>query len=61
MSQLDKNVIPGEPKDCWRDPESRKVVENEIIQDPGSHPASRYLAGMTHYDTGSREEEGWRL
>ncbi len=36
-----------------RDPESRKVAENQIILDPGSHPAPRDLAGMTYYDTAS--------
>ncbi len=46
------------------DPESRKVVENEIILDPGSDLASvfaeaspdrpRDLAGMTNYDTASQ-------
>jgi hypothetical protein len=28
--------------------ESRKVAENQVILDPGSHPAPRDLAGMTH-------------
>jgi len=30
------------------------MVENEIILDPGSHPASRDLAGMTNWGTASR-------
>jgi len=51
VSQFEKAVIPGEPNDCGRDPESRKVAENQIILDPGSHPAPRDLAGMTNYDT----------
>jgi hypothetical protein len=84
--QLDKTVIPGEPKDVGRDPwfdrlttlsqvdpstklrvdaeqsrsiegESRKLEEDQIILDPGSHPSfvfaeaspdmPRDLAGMT--------------
>ena len=53
MSQIDKPVIPGEPRDCGRDPESRKVARNQIILDPGSHPAARDLAGMTNCDTAS--------
>ena len=61
MLQLDKTVIPGEPKDGGRDPESRKLEEDQIILDPGSHPSSvfaeaspdmpRDLAGMTIYGT----------
>jgi hypothetical protein len=54
VSQFEKNVIPGEPKDCGRDPESRKVAKNRNILDPGSHPVSRDLAGMTNCDTLSR-------
>jgi hypothetical protein len=67
VSKLEKSVIPGEPNDCGRDPESRKLAENEIILDPGSRPASvfaeaspdtpRDLAGMTNYDTASRGRE----
>jgi len=34
MSQSRKGVIPGEPKDCGRDPESRKIVQYRIILDP---------------------------
>jgi hypothetical protein len=34
--------------------ESRKIAENKIILDPGSHPAPRDLAGMTNCDTASR-------
>ena len=30
--------------------ESRKLAENQIILDPGSHPAPRDLAGMTNSD-----------
>ena len=58
MSQSDRTVIPGEPKDGGRDPwfntlttlsevegESRKVAENQIILDPP--PLS---AGITNYD-----------
>ena len=44
-------VIPGEPKHLWRDPESRKLVENQTILDPDSHPALRDLVGMTNFDT----------
>jgi hypothetical protein len=29
------------------------MTENQIILDPGSHPATRDLAGMTNYDTAS--------
>jgi len=60
---ISKTVIPGEPKDLGRDPESRKLFENQTILDPGSHPASvfaeaspdrlRDLAGMTNYSTAS--------
>jgi hypothetical protein len=63
MSQFEKSVIPGEPKDCGRDPwfdmlttlsevegESRKIAEKNIL-DPGSHPAPRDLAGMTNCNT----------
>jgi hypothetical protein len=46
-SQLYKTVIPGEPNDVGRDPESREAVGNRIILDPGYHPAPRNLAGMT--------------
>ena len=63
MSQFDKSVIPGEHKDLERDPESRKLSGNQLILDPGSHPASvfteaspdrpRDLAGMTDDDTAS--------
>ncbi len=48
VSQFDKTVIPGEPNDVRRDPESREAVGNGIILDPGSHPAQRDLAGMTN-------------
>jgi hypothetical protein len=51
--QFNRAVIPAEPKDSGRDPESRKVAENQIVLDPGSHPALRDLAGMTNYDTAS--------
>jgi hypothetical protein len=54
VSQFDKSVIPGEPNDIGRDPESRKIAENQMILDPGSHPAPRDLAGMTNCDTVSR-------
>ncbi|KPK31091.1 MAG: hypothetical protein AMK69_01465 [Nitrospira bacterium SG8_3] len=64
MSQFDESVIPGEQNDVERDPESRKVAEDQAILDPGSHPASvfaeaspdrpRDLAGMTNYGTTSR-------
>jgi hypothetical protein len=40
VSQFDKNVIPGEPKDCGRDPESRKVAEKS--NHSGSRLASRF-------------------
>jgi hypothetical protein len=66
VSQFDKTVIPGEQNDVKRDPwfdrlttlsevegESRKRGENQIILDPGSHPGSRDLAGMTNCDTTS--------
>ena len=59
-STFDKAVIVGEPSVFGRDPKSRKVTENQIILDPGSHPASvfgkaspdrpRDLAGMTHWE-----------
>jgi hypothetical protein len=68
VRQFDKNVIPGEPKDCGRDPwfdrlttlskvegESRNIAENQNILDPGSHPAPRDLAGMTNCETLSRQ------
>ncbi len=48
VSQFEKTVIPGGPNDVGRDPESRKITENQIILDPGSHPAPRELAGMTN-------------
>jgi hypothetical protein len=48
VSQFYKTVIPGEPNDVGRDPESREAVGNRIILDPGSHPAPRDLAGMTN-------------
>ena len=61
VSQLDKNVIPGEQNDVERDPESRKLPGEQVMLDPGSHPASvfaeaspdrpRDLAGMTNCDT----------
>ena len=54
MSQFDETVIPGEQNDVERDPESRKMAENEIILDYGSHPAPRDLAGMTNYHAASR-------
>jgi hypothetical protein len=57
VSPFHETVIPGEPKDYGRDPESRELAENHFILDPGSHPASvfaeispdspRHLAGMT--------------
>jgi hypothetical protein len=63
-SQFDKTVIPGEQNDFERDAwfdrlttlsevegESRKLAENQIVLDPGSHPAPRDLTGMTNYDT----------
>ena len=50
-SQFHKTVIPGEQKDLERDPESRKIAESQIILDPGSHPASQDLAGMTNCST----------
>jgi hypothetical protein len=34
VSQFEKAVIPSEPNDYGRDPESRKVGENQIILDP---------------------------
>lgn len=46
-SQFYKTVIPGEPNNVGRDPESREAVGNRIIVDPGSHPTPRNLAGMT--------------
>ncbi len=39
-----------------RDPESRKITENRITLDPGSHPAPRDLAGMTNRDPASDGE-----
>jgi hypothetical protein len=33
-SQFYKTVIPGEPNDVGRDPESREAVGNRIILDP---------------------------
>ena len=74
VSQFDKAVIPGEPNDCGRDPwfdrlttlsevegESRKVAENQIILDPGSHPAVRDLTGRTNCDTASGAGRNDRL
>jgi hypothetical protein len=59
-SQFDKTVIPGEHNDVERDPwfdklttlsevegDSRKLPGNQVILDPGSHPAPWDLAGMT--------------
>jgi hypothetical protein len=46
--QFDKVVIPGEQNNFERDPESKKLAENQTILDPGSHPAPRNLAGMTN-------------
>ena len=57
VSQFDKPVIPGEPNHVGQDPESRKVVEIQIILDPSSRPAPRDLAGMMNYDTASRGGE----
>ena len=31
MSKFNKPVIPGEPNDLGRDPESREVMENPVI------------------------------
>ncbi len=53
VSQFAKTVIPGEPNDYGRDPESRKPKKIQNILDPGSHPAPRDLAGMTNCDTAS--------
>jgi hypothetical protein len=53
MSQSDKAVIPGEPKVSGRDPESRRIVQYQLVLDPGSHPAPRDLAGMTNSGTSS--------
>jgi hypothetical protein len=54
LLQFDKAVIPGEPNDFGRDPESRRIVEYQIILGPGSHPAPRDLAGMTNCGTAAR-------
>jgi hypothetical protein len=54
VSQFNKPVIPGEPNDFGRDPESRKEPENKNILDPGSRSAQRNLAGMTNYDKASQ-------
>jgi hypothetical protein len=44
-----------------RDPESRKIAGTQIILDPGSHPATRDLAGMTNYKTVFiGRSTGWR-
>jgi hypothetical protein len=51
VSEFNKTVIPGEQNGLWRDPESRRILGNQIILDPGSHPAARDLAGMTNCDT----------
>jgi len=64
VSQYLESVIPDEFTEGGRDPwfdrlttlsevegESRKIVGNQIILDPGSHPASRDLAGMTNCNT----------
>jgi hypothetical protein len=56
LLQFDQTVIPGEPRNSGRDPESRKVGENQNILDPGSHPAPRDLAGMTNCDAVAFEE-----
>jgi hypothetical protein len=53
VSHLERIVIPGEPDHVWRDPESRKIGEDQMILDPGSLPAPRDLAGMTNCDTAS--------
>jgi hypothetical protein len=58
---FDKTVIPGEQNYLEQDPESRKIVESQIILDPGSHPASRDLAGMTSWGTVSDGGELARL
>ena len=38
------SVIPGEPKDCGRDPESRKVTGNQIILDPPAFAGGSRIA-----------------
>ena len=38
-SQFNRAVIPGEPNDSGRDPESRKVAENQIVLDLPPKPA----------------------
>jgi hypothetical protein len=63
------NPVSSTGQACGRDPwfdrlttlsevegESRKVAENQILLDPGSHPAPRDLAGMTKWDTASKGE-----
>jgi hypothetical protein len=47
--------LPLTRYEVGRDPESRKITKkNQIILDPGSHPAPRDLAGMTNRETTSR-------
>jgi hypothetical protein len=60
VSQIENTVIPGEPKDGGRDPESREVAENRNILDPGSHPTPRDLAGMTNYNIVSKRMDDCR-
>jgi hypothetical protein len=50
-SQFDKTVIPGEPNDVGRDPESKKITRNQIILNPP--PLS---ARMTNCDPASTDE-----
>jgi hypothetical protein len=57
VSQFNKTVIPGEQNECGRDPESRKLAKNQIILDPGSHPALWDLAGMTNCGAASQGDE----
>ena len=64
--RYDKTVIPGEPISFERDPESRKLEDNQSKLDPGSLPASvfakaspdrsRDLAGMRKIAKGSDGE-----
>ena len=56
--QYDEAVIPGEPNDCGRDPESRKVAEIQIILDPP--PSSAGDDELGHSLQGGSQRAGSR-
>ena len=73
-SHREEPVIPDERCYASRDPwfdtlttlsyvegESRNIEQFQKLLDPGSRPASRGLAGMTHCDTVSKGEGKRRI